>query len=347
MRVWSSICASITLATAIVSCWTGDTPTCEPPNIENETSPIGLTVVVRDAVTHEPICGATVVAHDGAYHELFAGSASYRGSPCSGRYWGAEERAGDYEIDVSVSGSSFQPTTVRAVVTNDADGCHVMASAVSVNLTRPPQLIPGCAPGNVSTLVPSWRPPTGFNQGKCADAQSAAFVDCLSNLPDAATCKTFVANPANRACIDCALSPPSAPGSGPLVEGDFTIDVNEAGCIAEATDDVNGVGCSAKVLALGQCEQFACEANCPVPAGDDGTAFAALLACQKTSDTSACKAYADDAACAEALESAGSAAAVCAQTASTFADNAKAMVKLFCGGVRDDDAGASDAADGG
>ncbi len=153
--------------------------------------------------------------------------------------------------------------------------------------------------------------------------QIGALVDCLNALPDAPTCKTFFANAANKSCARCAITAATAATYGPLVEDSVTIDVNEAGCIALATGDVSTAGCGAKVLALRQCEELACEVNCPVPAGDDGTAFAA-----------------------DVEEDAGP-AAVCVQAgAMFFADNAKAMVKLFCGGIPSD-GGVGDAADGG
>jgi hypothetical protein len=192
-----------------------------------------------------------------------------------------------------------------------------------------------CVPGDVSTFTPSWKPPTAFHQGKCSDAQIQAFVDCLSGMPDAATCKTFGADAANKTCIACAATPSTAAAYGPLVEGSVTIEVNVAGCIANSTGDTTATGCGAKTLALSQCEGAACEMNCPVPSTDDGTAFMALLACQDKSTTSSCKTFADDAACGDALTGDGGAAAQCNLGGASFADNAVPMVQLFCGGAGD------------
>ncbi|MEO6420416.1 MAG: hypothetical protein ABIP39_13450, partial [Polyangiaceae bacterium] len=168
-----------------------------------------------------------------------------------------------------------------------------------------------CKPGDVSTFTPSWKPPTAFHQGKCSTTQIQAFVDCLSGMPDAATCKTFGADVANKTCIQCAATPSTAAAYGPLIEGTVTIQVNVPGCIANATGDVSATGCGAKTLGLSQCEEAACEANCPVSSSDTGAEFQALLACQTKSDTSSCKTFAADAACADALTADGGAAAQC------------------------------------
>jgi hypothetical protein len=245
----------------------------------------------------------------------------------------------------------LQTGALVAIITN-ADGSCVAGPLGFRRSTCVPYVISGsgggelCCPGDATTFTPSWKQPTAFNQGKCTDAQISAFVDCLSGIPDAATCKTFGADPANKTCIQCAATPSTAAAYGPLVEGSVTIEVNVAGCVANVTGDISATGCGAKVLGLSQCEQAACEANCPVASTDDGTAFQALLACQTKSATTGCKTYADDAACADALEADGGVASICVQGAATFADNAIPMVKLFCGSIVDD-AGAADAADGG
>lgn len=198
-----------------------------------------------------------------------------------------------------------------------------------------------CAPGDVSTFTPSWKPPTAFNQGKCSDAQTTAFVDCLSNMPDAATCKTFGADAANKPCIQCAATPSTAAAYGPLIEGTVTIEVNVAGCIANVTNDLSATGCGAKTIALSQCKQAACEPNCLL--SGDGAIFDALLACEEKSAGSSCKAFADAAACSDALTGDGGVAAQCNLVGATFADDAKPMVKLFCGST----SGITDAGTGG
>ena len=63
-------------------------------------------------------------------------------------------------------------------------------------------------------------------------------------------------------------------------------------------------------------------------------------------DATSCKAFADGAACAVDAEGDAGPAAVCLQTGAMFTDNAKAMVKLFCGG-NPSDGGLGDATEGG
>src|SRR5688572_27396645 len=36
-----------------------------------------------------------------------------------------------------------------------------------------------CKPGDVSTLIPKWHPPSGRQQKKCTDAQIDSFASCL------------------------------------------------------------------------------------------------------------------------------------------------------------------------
>jgi hypothetical protein len=79
--------------------------------------------------------------------------------------------------------------------------------------------------------------------------------------------------------------------------------------------------------------------NCPI-ALDSPEGFAAYLACENNSETGFCGAYLADAACAGPLEADGGVASAC-NAGSTFQESARAIVKLFCGGIM------SDAGDGG
>jgi hypothetical protein len=185
-----------------------------------------------------------------------------------------------------------------------------------------PAIDPACVYTEYFPTV-SWHPPVGFHQGKCSDAQVSAFIDCLSGLPDAATCKTFSA--ANTACVACASTPLTAAAYGPLLEGTVTIAVNEPGCVALASGDSSPTGCGAKLAALSQCEVQACTFNSPIPDAPPP------VKCWADADQTVCKAFADDAKCATALEAPGGVAAECVQSGATFTDNATAMINLFCG----------------
>jgi hypothetical protein len=186
-----------------------------------------------------------------------------------------------------------------------------------------------CAPGSVSTFASRFHPPTGLSQGKCTEAQTSAFVDCLNSVPDAATCKTFVQDAANKNCIACADTPATAASYGPLVSGTVTIQINVSGCVA-LLEPCNR-DCAVAVQDVDDCEALACEVNCPVSASDTGAEFQALLRCQTQAGGCGCRSYADKATCLGAIAARRSAAAVCQGSAATFADNAKAMVRIFCG----------------
>lgn len=207
---------------------------------------------------------------------------------------------------------------------------HLPCNAPSSDASAP------CAPGDTQLFTPSWKPPTAFHQAQCTAAQTALLVDCLNDVPDAATCKTFIGDAANKDCLRCMVTPETAAKYGPLVSSTVTIQVNVAGCIALATSDVSATGCGAKVLALSQCEEVACESQCPISLDGNPVAYANLLACEAKSISVGCKPYAMDAACADALTADGGAAVACVQSGATFAENAKAMARLFCGGITGD-----------
>lgn len=185
-----------------------------------------------------------------------------------------------------------------------------------------------CGPGSISGFSPQWWPPSTFHQNLCTTAQTGALVDCLSDIPDKMTCDAFRADPANAACIACAITQSTASISGPLVADAVLISVNTAGCVARATNDVTSTGCGAKRQAADQCEAFSCGPSCPAL---DQQGFDDYLQCISDADTSTCMTYADAAACVTPdLELDGS-APQCALTGADFSANANIFVDLFCG----------------
>lgn len=188
-----------------------------------------------------------------------------------------------------------------------------------------------CCPGDVTTFAPRSIPPTALHQGLCTDLQTAALVDCLSDLPDAATCTTFLADAANAACLTCAVSRTTASSYGPILQSAADFEVNEGGCIALTTGDVTAGGCGAKVSAARECVRRACEQSCPVFTDDQGVSLASLQHCEKLASGKGCKAYVDAASCSLALEGDAGVATICTQSGATFSENARAMVRLFCG----------------
>lgn len=189
--------------------------------------------------------------------------------------------------------------------------------------------VTACAPGDVSSFTPTWKAPAVLHAGACAPTQITTLIDCFFNASASqTTCDAFQKAAANQSCIKCAATADSAPALGPMVvSADSLVTLNIAGCIARTANQMTATGCGAKVQALGQCTDEACNANCPVPDGDD-QALQDRNQCQTDAESSACQSFATDAQCADALLQ--GAAAPC-NAGSTFEDLASALTTLFCG----------------
>jgi hypothetical protein len=190
-----------------------------------------------------------------------------------------------------------------------------------------------CAPADESSFTPMWRPPRPPVTA-CTQAQIHAYRQCLDDSQTSATpasCAPFTGtavSPADKACLQCILSPEAATTYGPLIIHPGTIEVNVPGCIALATGDSSTAGCGAKDQAAIACRLMACGAACPVT---DQASFAREQACEEKALAGTCKTYGDAAACASALVEAGAAGATCLGGA-TFDERYDAIVPLFCGG---------------
>jgi hypothetical protein len=186
---------------------------------------------------------------------------------------------------------------------------------------------PSCAPDSVSGFTPTWHPPKRV-AGACTAAQIQTVLDCtLDPNADATTCKSVLADAANKDCIACAMTESTDATHGPLVMGNGIVSINVAGCVALKTSDVTATGCGAKYDALGECSAFACEATCPVV---DDASFADYTQCTAAAEAAGCASYATDAACADPLVAPGAAAEACDLSTNAFVDNAKAYATIFC-----------------
>lgn len=184
-----------------------------------------------------------------------------------------------------------------------------------------------CAPGDVSTFEPTWKPPTGRWQGKCTAQQVETYVACLfSQAANDPTCRDYLARADNAVCSHCLMSAVDDPAYGPLIRlGPDAITVNVEGCVSLVTNDAQSTSCGAKAQALGQCRSAACAPSCPLT---DHASLLAFNACEAASDKSVCKSYLTASAClAPLLE--GSAAA-CASAPTPLAA-ATGVAKFFCG----------------
>jgi hypothetical protein len=97
------------------------TPSIEP----------GLVVVIKDALTSEPIA-AEVVLRDGDYEEVVGGNDP---GSISGTYAGAFERPGVYTITIRGEGYG---TVVLEMVEVTADECHVNTEQITIALESIP-----------------------------------------------------------------------------------------------------------------------------------------------------------------------------------------------------------------
>jgi hypothetical protein len=186
-----------------------------------------------------------------------------------------------------------------------------------------------CTPADESGFVPKWHPPAP-RQAACTQAQIDAFHACLkTSSPNDPACAPFQGTnetPANKACAACIQTPDSAANYGPLIAHAGSVELNIAGCLAEATSDPNGTGCAGKYQASTQCLSSACLPNCPIA---DTASFTAEQSCESAAAAGTCTPFADAAKCTNALSEAGGAAAQCLG-GQTFDDAFNAIVPIFC-----------------
>jgi hypothetical protein len=204
--------------------------------------------------------------------------------------------------------------------TEEEDAAIKKDSSVSVD---------GCEPGSVSGFTPTWKAPNAPHANKCTATQVEALLCLFDANADQTTCQTVVDDPANDNCFKCIYTASSSAKLGPVVINGSLGSLNIAGCIAAAEGNTTSSGCGAKVQAADQCGGEACDANCPVPEGDDA-ALDARNACVEQAATTVCQTFTTDAECAEPLLASGGSAAVCA-SGTNFLDRAIAIAKFFCG----------------
>jgi len=209
-----------------------------------------------------------------------------------------------------------------------------------------------CQPASVATFRPTaYKPASGAYQGQCTAAQIGAFYDaCLGPSATMATCAPYLgssATGANAACGACILSRSDAATLGPVIAHASTVSVNLAGCM-ELTDPTGGLLCAKAYQAADQCEDAACELNCPV---SDMASFDRYSQCVMQADTGGCAPFVAPTSCANA-EADGGPASVCF-AGQSFHDLYEAVAPLFCGvapptdGGSGPDAGVVDSSVGG
>jgi hypothetical protein len=189
----------------------------------------------------------------------------------------------------------------------------------------------GCLPGDISDFKPAWKPPTPFNQGVCSPAEVTQFRKACIGASSTSDCNAFTSTSgASYKCGKCILSYESADHYGPLILHKGWVELNIAGCIANAMNDPTGVKCAANVQFVRQCELAACAVNCPVT---NQPSLDQLNACTGIADDSICRTYLEGAACILQLPDAG-ALGRCVDD-QPFDVHFDEIVGLFCGGGLD------------
>jgi hypothetical protein len=213
-----------------------------------------------------------------------------------------------------------------------------------------------CHPSDVLTFVQGSYQPAAPPSGACLGADGGGlwedFYDaCLGPGPGKsdANCNAYKQTPSNAACAACVLTSYTADQLGPIVSFGEFVGGNVAGCIeattpADAAPPVRSsrLSCAKAVQALIDCENAACQANCPVT---DSQSLTDRQNCALEADVTGCQLFFGMAkGCAET--DAGL-AGLCMN--SGFKEFYDAVVPLFCGQPTVDagagvDAGGGDAA---
>jgi hypothetical protein len=185
-----------------------------------------------------------------------------------------------------------------------------------------------CGMGDIAGFSPTWIPPSGYEQGLCTSAQmDSIYNGCLASGATETTCNT--AATAAPDCYGCIFTMEGTSPAGPIIEtNNGVLEVNQAGCIA-LLEPCN-LTCAEEVAASVQCEDTACETNCPVT---DTTSLDNFETCEETAatcDPNGCDTYATEAACSNAITGASHPASVCLSGA-MFEDLYNAVVPVFCG----------------
>jgi len=203
-----------------------------------------------------------------------------------------------------------------------------------------------CHPSDVLTFVQGSYQPAAAPSAACLGTDGGGLWEdfyeaCLGPNKKDANCNAYKETPSNAACATCVLTPYTADQLGPILSFGQFVGANVAGCIeVTAPTDPTALQCAKKVQALTDCENAACQANCPVT---DQVSFTGRQHCAELADQMGCQSFALNAA---SCQTDAGVAAPCGSAAfKAFYD---VVVPLFCGQLAVDaaagfDAGGADA----
>lgn len=226
------------------------------------------------------------------------------------------------EVDASFGGSS------NSSATDAASSCH---------------------PSDVQTLQGTYQP-AAVPSGACLGADGGGiwedfFEACLGPDKSDAKCDAYKKTPSNAVCAACVLTSYTADQLGPILSFGEFVGGNVAGCIEVTATTPVDLQCAQAVQAKSDCENEACQANCPV------TDLASLMERQNCASEAdqigLCFSLSQMASACQAAEADAGRAGPCMNAGfKAFYD---AVVPLFCGQANVDaaaplDAGSADAA---
>jgi hypothetical protein len=227
-------------------------------------------------------------------------------------------------------GSTDSPTTSERA--SDASTNYGDGAVGPSNDSAAPADASACQPGDVSTFKATWKPPAPFYQGACNAPRDQAHrynSECLGGGGQGG-CSSFTdaVNGADYKCGQCIAAAETADHVGPLVVHKGWVELNIAGCVANAMNDPTGVRCSAGAQAARACELAACGANCPVSSKATLDAFDR---CATQADTTVCGAYAQQAQCVAKIDAGASTPLGKCLESLSFENHFADLVELFCG----------------
>jgi hypothetical protein len=218
--------------------------------------------------------------------------------------------------DTGADTSTCEPVTLN---NGDNDGGSCPAPVVDT-----------CAMGDVAGFTNTWVPPSGLHQGVCSSmAMDGVYTGCLASGATETSCNDAATTYAD--CYNCVITFEGMSATyGPLIDtNNDLVEINVAGCIA-LLEPCN-LTCAEEVQAASECENAACESNCPISTTASVTAFDTCEDTAASCDPNGCDTFATQATCADELTGAGHPASICVATYATFADYYDAVVPVFCG----------------
>ena len=186
---------------------------------------------------------------------------------------------------------------------------------------------PRCAPQDVSTFEPEWKPPTP-RQHVCTDEQLLAITPCALGGGTQEECARFLPGgvPEDLACTKCVATSSTADTWGATIHtADKHILLNTGGCIA-LTEPARA-DCGIAANAAEACVHAACNAMCfadPTTNPDD------QYNCSNAAALGGCQQYVEkDVFCVGAMNDANSPGAGC--RVSFDEGGFRTIARIFCG----------------